>query len=300
MKNFFVRNILKILVYLSLVFFIYYLYTFDYVVLESLQIDILPFVFSVLLLFAGFLFSAISWWFILSKQNVSIGVKQGIVSHGLYVFAKYIPGKIWVILGRAGIASKFSGKPVKELSIISLKEQFIYVIMGLIIGLPALLLSFGFGFYALIIIAAILALSFMFFVKPAHNLAINVASRILRRPLELPFIGLATLLQIAGFIVVYWLLWASGFYLLLISVFGDVSITALFIFPLGVSVGVLAIILPGGIGVREGIITGLLVSSGISLEAAITVSLLQRIWFIAGEVFIFLAALFFSRKHNAT
>jgi len=47
----------------------------------------------------------------------------------------------------------------------------------------------------------------------------------------------------------------------------------------------------GGIGVREGIITAYLVMSGVELELATTISVLSRIWFVLGEIFIFMLAL---------
>ncbi len=54
------------------------------------------------------------------------------------------------------------------------------------------------------------------------------------------------------------------------------------------SFGVLAIILPGGLGVREGIIVAYLTLAGLDVETATTISFMNRLWFISGEVFIFL------------
>jgi uncharacterized membrane protein YbhN (UPF0104 family) len=62
--------------------------------------------------------------------------------------------------------------------------------------------------------------------------------------------------------------------------------------------GILAIFLPGGIGVREGIMTAYLSALGIELELAITIATLSRLWFITGEVFIFLMALILKKTNN--
>lgn len=64
----------------------------------------------------------------------------------------------------------------------------------------------------------------------------------------------------------------------------------MFAFPLSVCFGIIAIILPGGLGLREGIIIGYLVLAGLDTEQATTISFLNRLWFIAGELFIFLLA----------
>ena len=61
-------------------------------------------------------------------------------------------------------------------------------------------------------------------------------------------------------------------------------------FPISVVYGVLAIIVPGGIGVRESILSGFLIALKVDPKLAVTISALSRLWFISGEVFIFLLA----------
>jgi len=242
-------------------------------------------------MFFGFFLTAVSWWFILKQHGIEIGIKKSIISHGLYVFTKYIPGKVWVILGRAGAVSKYSGVSINELGVISLKEQFVYVIWGLIFGLVPVIVIFGFGLYAVIVVLTITGLLLLFFSKPIHRLGILILSKLFRKPIDIPYINLKTATKVSGFIILYWLSWSVGFYFLLFSVFEDAPILSAFSFPLGVSFGVLVLFLPGGIGVRESIITGFLVSIGVTLEMAITISVLQRLWFICGEVFIFVLSL---------
>ncbi len=288
MKSYLVKNIVNILLYVSMGFFIWYLYSLDYFVITELKINYFYLSLSMFFMFAGFFLTAISWWYILKQHNISPGLRKSIISHGLYVFTKYIPGKVWVILGRAGAVSKYTGVSLNELSVISLKEQFVYVIWGLILGLIPVIYIFGFGLYALFVLLTIVGLLLLFFSKPIHRLGIFILSKLFRKPIEIPYINLKTATKVSGFILLYWLSWSVGFYFLLYSVFEDVSILSAFSFPLGVSFGVLVLFLPGGIGVRESIITGYLVSLGVSLEMAITISVLQRLWFICGEVFVFL------------
>lgn len=57
--------------------------------------------------------------------------------------------------------------------------------------------------------------------------------------------------------------------------------------------------LAGGVGAREGIISGYLVLTGLTVAEATTVAVASRLWFFLGEVFIFtIGILLDSTKHN--
>ena len=83
---------------------------------------------------------------------------------------------------------------------------------------------------------------------------------------------------------------------LLISITGIVPFYYSFAFPLSIVLGLISIIFPGGIGVREGAISLFLISNGISADVAVTISILARIWFLAGEFFAFFLALYFRKR----
>lgn len=285
------KNLFKILLYLSLGFFIYFLYRLDYLVLGQVKMDPWYLILSLGLLFIGFVFSAISWWFILKKHDINISPAKAISSHGIYVFAKYIPGKLWVIVGRAGLVQGFTGNPLRELSFISLKEQFTYTLLGLMLSVIPVFLLFGPGIYSLIIVLTLLGLALMLFSPAVHRMGLWLMEKLFRKTMEIPIISFSDFSQTALVVLSYWVLWSAGFYFLLVSIFGELPLITAFAFPLSVSFGVLAIVMPGGIGVRESIIVGYLVSTGVSLDMAITISVISRLWFVAGELFFFLLAL---------
>jgi uncharacterized membrane protein YbhN (UPF0104 family) len=62
--------------------------------------------------------------------------------------------------------------------------------------------------------------------------------------------------------------------------------------------GVLALFTPGGLGVREGLITLGLVSTGLPLELAAAASIAARLWFTTGELFIFTSAFLLNLKQK--
>jgi len=61
-------------------------------------------------------------------------------------------------------------------------------------------------------------------------------------------------------------------------------------FPAGITYGFVVIFMPAGIGVREGIVASFLIAGGISSANAITISVISRFWFVAGEVFLFISS----------
>lgn len=77
-----------------------------------------------------------------------------------------------------------------------------------------------------------------------------------------------------------------------------VCYVAAFAFSLSVSYGLLAVFMPGGLGVREGIIVLVLTATGLDVKVATTISVISRIWFISGEIFIFLMAILSKNTQN--
>jgi len=282
--------IFKALIYASLIFVVIFLWRFDYLKLDLSGLNYGWLLISVLLLWSGFFLSAISWRYALYYHEIRIWHSKAIVSHGLSVFAKYIPGKIWVILGRASYVSQ-GGVPLKETSFISLKEQLLYILLGLIISAVPSISFFGFNYLNIILLATCILLVLMLFNATVHNLTEKVLSRIFRKEFTLPQLSLQLSGKLSGFILLYWGMWILAYYALCRALIPEVSFINAFAFPLSVCYGVLAIVMPGGLGVREGIMVAFLTLAGIEAELAVSISVIARLWFITGEVFIFLTAL---------
>lgn len=290
------KKIFRYALYMSLGFVVYYLFKFDYLVFGSLSIDYIYLALSILFLFSGFYVSSLSWRKALKVHNIKISHGLAVYSHGISVFAKYIPGKIWVVLGRASIVSE-KDHSLMACSTISLKEQLVYLLIGLIISSVAFLFidlpiwSLIFVFFTAI------SLGFFLFSQKIYTLSINILQKTLKKTLDIPFIGFKQALPFSYMILFYWSLWSLAFFFLSKSFLPVTSPLVAFAFPASVCYGLLAIVIPGGIGVREGIIVFILSAIGIDPIQATTLSVIQRMWFIMGEVFIFTMALIF-RKTN--
>ena len=273
----------------SLVFAVYYLHEKSLLNLNSIVWgkDIY---FSLIFLFAGFLASTLSWWYALKVHNINISVKSAITSHGLSVFAKYIPGKIWTVLGRASKISIETDVSVGVTSFISLKEQLVYLLTGIFVSIIPVYLTYGFSLFFVFVLLSGVGLALIIFNKIIHKLLIKILNKFLKKEIELPLLSIKEGLKLSLFNFILWFFWAGAFYFFGKSFDTEFTFSLAFVFPVSVVYGVLAIILPGGIGVREGIISAYLSMSGLNLELATTISVVSRLWFFFGEVFIFLTS----------
>ncbi|MDA3780463.1 MAG: lysylphosphatidylglycerol synthase domain-containing protein, partial [Bacteroidales bacterium] len=279
-----------IFIYVSIVFLLVYLFRLDYLSFSKIRFNYTYLIFSVILLWLGFFVSMLSWWNILRMYNIKVKPLFAVYSHGISVFAKYIPGKIWVILGRAYKVStkNFS---LKFVSALSLKEQLIYLLLGLLVSFPAVLIYDKFSYYSLLVFVSIIGLSVLLFSKIFHAFVVNIFERVFKKKIHIPLLEFNKSLRVSGLILVYWGIWIFAFYFFVRAILPEVSFISAFAFPISVSYGVLAIIMPGGIGVREGIMVLFLTSVGVNIEIAITISVASRLWYISGEIFSFVLAL---------
>ncbi len=224
-------------------------------------------------------------------HNIYVSVNKGIISHGLPIFAKYIPGKVWTILGRASHIAKDENISNTQLSFISLKEQLVYLVVGILISLLPIYRTYGLSSFFLIVSFSGIGISLVLFNRKIHELVLLLFRRFFSKELDLPLISFKNGMKLSLFNFFLWLSWTFGFYFLARSFTSDVDLKMAFVFPVSIVYGVLAIIMPGGLGVREGIITAFFMASGVSFELATSISVLARIWFIIGEVFIFVFAI---------
>ncbi|MCF6365174.1 MAG: flippase-like domain-containing protein [Bacteroidales bacterium] len=290
------KLLFNILLYLSLIFLVVYLYRLNVDEVKGLDVNVLYLLVSLLFLWGGFYLSTLSWWYVLKKHNINISKRTSLKSHGLSVFAKYIPGKIWVVLGRAAKATeqKYS---VKTASFASLKEQLLYVWLGLLISALPLFLYRGIDIFSISVSVLFVGISFINFSDKFRIFVIWSLKKVLKKDIEIPHISFKKNLKLLVYIFIYWTSWIIAFYFLSLSLYPDTTVQIGFIFPLSVTIGLLAVIVPGGIGVREGIMVTFMVLSGMPVEIAVSISVVSRIWYISGELFIFLSAVFVKKSN---
>ena len=278
----------KYFVYLSLLFLTIALYKANY--LKVPQIFSFPaLIASFIFLFAGFINSTISWKQTLKKSHYAIRLRECIAGMGLSIFGKYIPGKIWMVMGRAAYITEKNQLPLGTLSAISLNTQFIAIWIGLIFGMIGLFLLEGLYLWVWIILCLWVCFTIFIFSKLVHTKTEDLIRIVFKKDITLPRLTVKSTLLVMPWFVAYWAFWSIGFYMLVASLIKmDVPWSVGFGFPLAGTLGIMTFISPGGLGTREAVLLGYLTLAGIPVVEATTVAVASRLWFLGGEVFIFI------------
>jgi len=286
------NNLIRILLYLSIIFLLIHIYKNGLFIIPSIYSPA-ALVISLAFLFSGFLFDVLGWQLIINENGGKVKYKYALISTGLYIFTKYIPGKIWIILGKVNYMKNYAKLNLTELSGLALTYQIFSLVGGMCIGLFGIM-KFGFrtsGLIIIILFTGLLILSL--FSGILSKIVYWVTVKIIKKQYRFTSLSKTKMLKIFCITLLNWLSWAAGFYFFVLAIIpgGTVSPYIGFGFPFATVWGVVAFFAPGGIGVREGILTAYLNLSDLNIEYATTVSLFSRIWFLTSEAFIFLLAL---------
>jgi len=292
------KNWFRYIFYASLVFLVIALIRADYLVFPHIH-NYLQLSISLGLLFLGFILNGMSWTQVLRRAGFEVSYPEGIASTGLSIFGKYIPGKIWIIMGRAEYLSRKRGFPRKELGSYSFDAQFIALWAALMLGTIGMFWVESYDLYGLSVLLLFILLSLIIYTPFFHRIAEWVASKISGRTISIPKLPFTSVYKLILWFIAYWGCWSLSFYFLASSMVSEpLPIHISFAFGLAGSLGILAVFAPGGIGVREGILTGYLVMAGLDLPTATTIAVTSRLWYLTGEIFIFLMGGASSRKSS--
>lgn len=265
-----------------------------------------------LILLAGTLFYMIVLWrWLLARLGSRIPLKSAFRIFSISSLGRYLPGKVWQVVGMVYLGKREGVRPEAGVWA-ALLAQILAVLSGILIVvfsflieqerlLTPLLEQIGVLqrvslWWLILPLAVILALLHPRILQWATNLLLRILKRAPIR-FKLSYWGLL------GFFLLYitsWLLYGTAFYLFLASV-NPLPITDWILVTGGFTgayiVGLLAIFVPGGLGVREGLLAVFLaglVGSGV----AVALSFGQRLWFTAVELTFVAISLIFLRRKN--
>lgn len=288
----------KYIFYASLIFLMVALIRADYLVIPAIH-NYTKLALSLLLLFLGFILNAISWGQMVRQADYRIPLKDGIKSLGLSIFAKYIPGKVWIIMGRAEYLAKKYNFSRKDMASLSLDAQLLALWAALMLGTIGMIWIESINLYGLSVLILFIVLNLLIFTPLLHRITGKVLNRLLKREVSFPRLSFNRLLRIIFWYGLNWGIWCVSFYFLADSlVEGPLPFSIAFSFGLAGSIGILAVFAPGGLGVREGILTGYLTLAGVDLPVATTIAVTSRLWFLLGELFIFSFAMIIGSKNS--
>jgi uncharacterized membrane protein YbhN (UPF0104 family) len=225
------------------------------------------------------------------QADFPVPIKDSIISHGLSIFAKYIPGKVWIIMGRAEYVAKKHQLSRKDMASLSLDAQLLALWAALMLGTLGMIWIDSINLYGLSVLLLFIVLNLFIFTPLLHRITGKLLTRLLKREIRFPRLSFTRLLRIIFWYGLNWGIWCLSFYFLAGSlVEGPIPFNIAFAFGLAGSIGIMAVFAPGGLGVREGILTGYLTLAGLELPVATTIAVTSRLWFLSGELFIFLVA----------
>jgi len=297
------RTWLKILIYISIAFVLYYLYRQNMLIMPAV-FSVKALLFSVLLLFIGFIFDALTWQVVLRTSRKKILISDALISYGLFVFTKYLPGKLWVIIGKAGYIAERYALSSSHVTALSFLHQIVVLITGSIVGGLCLLVLFP-SYITFSAFLGLIAISLIFTMRAnkAVNYLLGQINKLLKKNIDSISITPNQIFVSLCFSVTTWLFWGFGFYFFAQAI-SEVSVNVFIMgfFPVATVLGVVAILFPGGIGIREGVLALLLGRSLASTALISSISVFSRIWFLGGEAFIFILSLLLLafRRFNKT
>jgi len=289
MKKLSFRFWLNLLIYVAIIFLIVVLIRFDFVKLKNISINPYWAALALIVLFISYLVSPMAWKVILSKHKIKISYREAYVAEGMPIFAKYLPGKFMVLIGRAGFVS-LKGHPLTQTSVISFKSQMISLISNLLFGSVSFLFINHIRVVMLPWMALLTIIIVILYVKPVYHFTIRLIHKIFKSKAPIPYLALSESLMVFIWYIVLDILWGLGFMLLCLSAGIEISLVFIPVFSLATSVSIMAFLFPGGLGVREGVLVYFLYKWGIPVEQATIAALLSRLWFLSGEIYFFSSA----------
>lgn len=224
------------------------------------------------------------WIIIMRGCGVKMPTKNAYAIWWVSNLGKYVPGKVTLIAGRAWLARRWGPQVVLE----SFAWEFILSISSALIA-GSLFLFYNDSIYGSLILGAAL-LSLFPLLSP------DLVQKLLRKPIALLGRGKwdapvamsrATYLQALVMLVLGWIGWGIAHQLLLSGIGIEIDLIVLIsVFSLAWAIGFAIIILPAGLGVREGALTQLMTPFAAAGVGAI-LALLSRIVNIIAELIAF-------------
>lgn len=243
---------------------------------------ILSFVF----LYLGFLGAIWSWKLILKELGAQISFSRASRIISLALLAKYVPGGVWLSLSRIYLAQK--EKISKSIATASLILQTQILLLSALLfyffSIPQVLQKNFKVFYFQPLFLILLALV-LFYPQLSHY-SVNFLLKFFKREKINLKLKYRKFIYIIAIYLVIWFLNGIAFYFLVKSVCTvseNLFIPIAGCFVTAWIAGFVVFFAPGGLGVREGILT-LLLKFFMPYPLAIAISLLSRVWITIYEL----------------
>jgi uncharacterized membrane protein YbhN (UPF0104 family) len=249
---------------------------------------------SVLLVFVSYAFSVEAWRRVIAgwAQHVPYGraARIWLVAN----LGRYVPGKVWSVAGlvvlaqRAGVAPWAAAASAVAIQAIAIGTAIAVVAAAT----PGAESPWRLAAAALLAVTTIAVL--------ASAKAVRLIARLMGQSADIRPLPILAVAESSALGVLAWVAHGVAFWLLArgLGLPGTLSVvTAAGVFPLGYVLGLLALFAPGGLGVREVVLTSLL-APAFGMGGAVALSLASRVLLTLTEVVAPLVALLVSRHRK--
>lgn len=270
---------------------------------ESLHVNVVLIILSFCALVLNFLCYSKSWQEIMRALGAPITFAQSIWMIATTQIGKYVPGKVWYMVGRVyvGRQARLDGK---SLALSMVLEVCLLHVTGGIIFLISTLISGNYHIGWLIISIILISIAIVVLHPRILGRVANFFLRILKKPQIESTLTYRQIIRISVYFFGLWISQVIGFYLLVTAIYPIPLYYVLHLaaaYTLAWISGSVAVFAPGGLGVREGVMT-LMLSPIIPTPLAIAISFITRVWVSVFETVAFFIGLLIQRrtrpKHN--
>jgi uncharacterized membrane protein YbhN (UPF0104 family) len=247
---------------------------------------------SFLVLLVTFGWQAWVWQFILKRLGCPVAYNRVYRIVYLSGLGAYVPGRIWQALGVLALG-KQEAIPTRISGVTLVLANGLNLTAGSLFALICYLLTWDRSVSTnvrglLLVIGVGLILTHPRLIETATNWALG---RMKREPIQLMLRWRDTLIFVSLYII-GWVFYGSAFALLVRAVIQEPVFLLQVMGANAVAyvLGFVAVFAPGGIGVREATLSGLL-AQVMPLELAAAIAVIARFWFVGGQLVCALLAL---------
>jgi len=231
-----------------------------------------------------YLLQALAWWLLLRAFDLHVPVRWAAASWGQSILARYVPGNVFMLLGRA-LSSQRRGLELRRVSAAMVYEQALAFCAALVtLGLLFPFWEYQRGLTALSLVG-IPVLLVLLHPRVFVPLADHILRLIGRDPLDAG-LGFGRVVALLCYYVAAWFVVGLACWLLARAVTEagvELLPTVTVAFAFAFVVGIVAFVFPSGLGVREAVLAGAL-GGALGAGAALAFAVLLRLWQIALEV----------------
>lgn len=255
------------------------------------NMNVVPFILSVIIYAVAFLSVGYNWSYLLWKMDPAGDKIEYLNIHMTSALARYIPGGIWNIVGKAVMCTKVGAE--KSTTTVSMILEYVFQIissgMFLLFFIPLLLSN---NFNTLYLILFIIAVIIIMIVLPyGVRLGIKIIAKVFKEDSSKIQLKKSYIYNVLGRFILSWLITGIGLIVLVLA-FSKIKvlqgILLVLSYPISWVVGFISPS-PNGMGIREAVLGYFLrlIKGGYSYELILLLTLSTRIWTILGEIVAF-------------